>query len=172
MGKTLVAVGIVIGFAIIIFSVVHTSPTKGPVEMFTFDFDVPTRDNHIIAVKATTTYSVRDTNIVINPDEVEDRVYSNVTTAFRAATTGVPFEKLQGIQGETKIEDEVSKIITYFNGSPYDVVKIVDLEFSLTFDPPAEFEEDLILNEGLHEEGVIVQPRDLSRERMERRIQI
>lgn len=142
MGKKItVTVSIIIGLTIVFFAVVGGINTtkRGPTEWYEFGFDVPMRDNHIIAVEAVVTYHVRDIKVVVlDPEEAEDRVYSNVSMAFRLATTGVPFEKFQEDLGKDKLESEVLRIIASNNRSLYDTVTIDDVEFSLTFDPPVE----------------------------------
>lgn len=114
-----------------------TVPEKGQLTTFVFEFDVPVKDGHVVTVEALVDYRLINDEVILFPDEVEDRIYSNVTTAFRLATTGVPFEKIREDSGGEQLEDKVLTSIEYYNGSPHEVVEIESLEFSMTFDPPA-----------------------------------
>ena len=155
----------IVGFLVFIFILVkHITHEKGQLTTFVFEFDVPTKDNHIITVEALVDYRLSNNKVILSSDEADDRVYSNILTAFRLATTGVPFEKIQGESGEDQLKDEVLMRIEYYNGSPHEVVEIESLEFSMTFDQPSSeldtssFEEDEIIKEGGPTPGLSKKP--------------
>lgn len=145
----------IVGFLIFIFILVkYAAPEKGTTTTFVFEFDVPTKDNHVITVKAIADYHLSNSKVILSPDEADDRVFSNVLTAFRLATTGVPFEKIRGKSWEEKLEDEVLMRIEYYNESPHEVVEIESLEFSMEFDlPTSEFDPSSLEEGGVAKEG-------------------
>lgn len=144
---------VVVGLLVLTFILVkHLTHERGPLTTFVFEFDVPTKDGHTITIDALVDYRLSNNKVILSSDEAEDRVYSNVLTAFRLATTGVPFEKIQGESGEEKLEDEVLKRIEYYNESQHEVVEIESIEFSMEFDPPASEFDPSSLEEGVIEE--------------------
>lgn len=151
--------GIAAGIVIIVLFVWYATPAKGPTETLMFEFDVPTRDNHIIAVEVTVDYHQKNTEVLLTRDEMDDRVYSNLFVAFRLATMGVSFEDIK----DDDFRGEVDKSIAYFNNAPYEIVEIdtENLEYSLTYDPPAEPEDDSSdVVEDLPREGASTRPPD------------
>lgn len=153
MKKILFAAVGLIAFAVILFlTVVHEIPTEGPRETVTFEFDVPLQDDHLIAVTATVDYHQTDEKVIFSPEEIEDRIYSNLLVAFGLATKGVEIKDAQGVFDEDRIQGEVEKGIAFFNNAKYEVVKVDNLKLSFEFDPPIEDEELPLLKEGAPEE--------------------
>lgn len=164
MKKILFAAMGLIAFAVIFFLiVVHEIHTEGPAETVIFEFDVPLRDDHIIAVTATVDYHQTDEEVIFSPEEIEDRIYSNLLVAFGLATKGAEIKDVQGVFDEDSLQGEIEESIAFYNSSPYEVVKVDSFKLSFEFDPPAEdFEELPSFKEGSLEEIEPQQPLNLS----------
>lgn len=157
------AMGLIVFAVIFFFTVIHEIPIEGPKETVTFEFDVPLQDDHLIAVTATVDYHQIDEKVLFSPEELEDRVYSNLLNAFGLATKGAELEDVQGVFGEDKLRGKVEKSIAFYNNSREEVVKVDSIKFSFEFDPPTEDIEELPpFEEGSPEETAPQQPLNLS----------
>ena len=155
-----IATIIALGIVATILSARAMFPAKGPMEEIEIELDVPTQDNHIVVVNVAVTYYVSDPKVLIDQDEADSRVYSNLLVAFRLATAGAMLEDIQGVLDKDKLQGKIEEGVAYFNSAPYEVVKVTSIKFlSMRFDPPAEDFEEEPLEESCSQPALNINPK-------------